>query len=266
MRVILYGMVFLLTLVTGCANTASKQTHVTDASQGSQGVVLVAGATGRTGRLIVNALLQQGHSVRAFVRNPDKAANLFGDRVEIATGDVKDKASINKAMHGVQWVFSAIGSSGSKDPSNYPQYVDFEGTRNLAEAAAEAKVKQFIMVSSRSAGKKDHMLNKRFHNVLIWKLKGENALRGSGVPYTIVRPGGLRDQPGGQHKLVAFSPEHGQSKLRMVSRTDVAAVCVAALNNADAFNKTIALVSDPDLPAQPVDTIFKSIPVDQGQY
>jgi hypothetical protein len=43
----------------------------------------------------------------------------------------------------------------------------------------------------------DHMLNKILDNVLVWKLRGEDALRAAGVPYTIVRPGGLQDGPGG---------------------------------------------------------------------
>ncbi len=266
MKTLYYYIGLCFALLSGCANTADQGSTVVDTINAESNIVLVAGATGRTGRLIVQQLLDQGKTVRAFVRNPDKARGLFGDRVEIVRGDVKDRVSVVSAMHGIQWVISAIGSGGSKDPSNIPEFVDYGGTKNLVEAAVTEKVKQFIMVSSRSAGQKEHMLNKRFNNVLIWKLKGENALRNSDIPYTVVRPGGLRDTKGGEHRLVAFSPKHGSSKLRMISRADVAATCVAALNNPDAVNKTIALVSDPSAPMQSWSEVFQPIPVDQGQY
>ncbi len=256
----------MIILVSGCANTANNQSLREQASTNQSGIVLVAGATGRTGRLIVKQLVDQNYQVRAFVRNPDKAKKLFGNSVEIVTGDVKDKTSIESAMNGVRWVFSAIGAGGSSDPGNTPEFVDYGGTKNLVETAAAEKVKQFIMVSSRSAGQKDHMLNKRHNNVLLLKLKGENVLRGSGIPYTVIRPGGLRDHAGGQQRLIAFSPKHGNTKLRMISREDVAATCIAALNNSDAINKTIALVSDPSAPRQSWDKLFLDIPVDQGSY
>ena len=61
--------------------------------------------------------------------------------------------------------------------------------------AAAADLNQFVLVSSGGVTHEDHVLNKMFNNVLIWKFKGEEAVRNSGVPYTIFRPGGLVDKP-----------------------------------------------------------------------
>ena len=53
-------------------------------------MILVTGATGTTGAHVVRALLERGQEVRVFVRDPDKAAGLFGDAVELAIGDFAD--------------------------------------------------------------------------------------------------------------------------------------------------------------------------------
>jgi len=247
-------------VISGCSHSKKRHQFVYSKSSGK---VLVAGATGRTGRLIVNKLLDQGHTVRVFVRNEEKAKKLFSDAVEIAVGDVKDIASITAAMQDVRWVISAIGAGGSKGKGNLPEFVDYGGTKNLADAAVKARVKQFIMVSSRSAGKKKHILNERHNNVLIWKLKGENVLRESRLHSTIIRPGGLSDEPGGKLSIAVF-PVDTETKLRRITRADVATVCVSALNNTEAYNKTLIVLNSPDTKQLPWDQFFKSIPDDQG--
>ncbi len=242
-------------LAAGCAS----QPRCTEECSTQTGIALVAGATGRTGRLIVKQLLAEGYTVKAYVRNVEKARKLFGDTVDIAVGDIRDQQKVNQAMKGVRWVFSAIGAGGSKDPTNLPEFVDYGGTKNLAEAAIKEKVERFIMVSSRSAGKVDHFLNKRHNNVLIWKKKAEDFLRESELAYTIVRPGGLRDEPGGIHQILAFEPDRDDIKLRRISRADVAATCVVALNHPAAIRKTFAIVNNPDAATISWDQFFKPI-------
>ena len=84
--------------------------------------------------------------------------------------------------------------------------------------------------------KSPYPLNKMLGNVLIWKLKNEDYLRASGLDYTIVRPGGLHDNPGGEQLIVL---EQGDEwKVVAISRIDVAAICVAALQYPEARNKT----------------------------
>jgi len=201
--------------------------------------VLVAGATGGTGRALVRNLLERGYTVRAFVRDEDKARVVLGDAVGYAVGDVRDLDSVQPAMEGVAYVISAIGASRS-DPANNPEAVDFGGVKNLADAAATAKVERVVLVSSSGVTQEDHFLNKAFDNVLLWKFKGEEALRDSGVDYTIVRPGGLINTPGGKDALVFAQ---GDSTAGRISREDVALICVAALNNPDAHNKTFETYS-----------------------
>ncbi len=204
-------------------------------------LVLVAGATGGTGQQIVRELNAAGYRVRALVRDPAGARKVLGDEVEYATGDVRQRATLDAALQGVRYAISAIGAT-RKDPANGPEFVDFQGVRNLADAAAAARLDQLVIVSSAGVTRLDHPLNRMFDNVLIWKGKGEDAVRASGVPYTIVRPGGLTNQPGGASGVRL---EQGDKGTGFIPRGDVARVCVAALKSPAARNRTFEAYSAP---------------------
>ena len=216
------------------------QDGMNDSAGGNVTRVLVAGATGGTGQHIVKDLITQGYTVRAFVRDLERAQEKLGTGIEYAVGDVKDRASIDAAMDDVDAVISAIGAVRG-DPANTPEAVDYGGSKNLAEAAAAAGAKQFVMVSSAGVTQEDHFLNKMFLNVLNWKFKGEEALRNSGVPYTIIRPGGLLNEPPGTKELIF---KQGDDKnFGSIPRADVARLCVASLAIPDARRKTFEVIS-----------------------
>jgi uncharacterized protein YbjT (DUF2867 family) len=224
-------------------------------------VLLVVGATGGTGREVVRQALAQGFAVRALVRDATRARTQFGDSVAYVVGDVRTGAGIAAAMQGADYVVSALGSNVRNDPENTPERVDYGGVKALAEAAAAARVKHFVLVSSMGATHVDHPLNRRFGNILIWKLKGEDALRGSGVPYTVVRPGGLRDSPGGATGVKAFQGDD-LSNQGSIPRADVATVCLAALGNAAARGKTFELVADTATARTDLDALFAGLAAD----
>jgi len=240
--------------LAACASTTGAENG---AKSGKQ-LVFVAGATGGTGRALVTNLQAQGYAVRAFVRDAGKARVVLGDNVEFITGDVRDIDTIRPAMAGVTYAISAIGASRS-DPENGPEAVDFGGVANLANAAAEAGVKQFVLVSSSGVTQEDHFLNKVMNNVLLWKFKGEEALRNSGVPYTIVRPGGLINTPGGKESLVFAQ---GDTTAGRISREDVALICIAALGNPAAVGKTFETYSTEEPGNNNWDVMFGALDAD----
>src|SRR5688500_17586722 len=121
--------VLLLTLVGGCAVMGDSD------EPEEKGLVLIAGATGGTGQAAVEQALEKGYSVRVLVRDREKAATLFGDRVTYAIGDVREPRTLRGAVRGVRYVISAVGSSGARDPENSPELVDYGGVKALAEAA-----------------------------------------------------------------------------------------------------------------------------------
>ncbi len=236
---LLPGLVTTALLMAAFQQGGAAPAEAAGAAGDSRPLVLVAGATGRTGALVVAELQRRGYPVRAFVRNTAKAAERLGTEVEAVAGDLKDPASIAAALDGVGAVINAAGASGG-GADNTPEKVDFEGARNLAEAAHAAGVNQYVLVSSRGVTVDDHPLNRMFNNVLIWKRRGEEAVAASGIDYTIVRPGELNDEPGGRQTIVF---EQGDSRAQgiFIPRADVARVCVAALEHDAARNKTFEI-------------------------
>jgi len=218
-------------------------------------MVLVAGAAGGTGTKVVTQLLANGYAVRAFVRDIEAAREKLGDGVDYAQGDVREIETIVAALDGVDAIISTIGG-GRSDPANWPEFVDYGGVKNLAEAAASAGLRQFVLVSSMGVTQEDHMLNRLFNNVLIWKFKGEEALRASGVPYTIVRPGGLTNAPGGEFEVIFAQ---GDGEAGAIPRADVARVCVAALGAETALNKTFEINSGKQPPADQLSAGFAGL-------
>ncbi len=234
-RLVLGATIAAAALTTACATSAG--------GGGSSGaVVLVAGATGGTGKEVVKQAVAKGYKVRVLVRDEAKARADFGDSVTYVVGNVREPATLPAAVKGARYVVSALGSNSQRDPQNKPEAVDYEGVKALVGASKNAGVKQFVLVSSMGATDKENRLNKMFDRILEWKLKGEDAVRASGVPYTVVRPGGLRDTPGGVKGIKSFQ---GDPKINgQIPRADVAAVCVAALGNKAAANRTFEILSD----------------------
>ncbi len=250
----------LFCVVIGVAQPAFAGDETTGTQMQESGeLILVAGATGGTGIEVVRELLAGNYRVRVFVRDEVRARTNFGDDVEYALGDVRERVTIDAAMDGIDALISAVGG-GRDHPLNGPEFVDYGGVRNMAEAAAAANLRQFVLVSSMGVTHEDHVLNKMFNNVLMWKFRGEEALRASGVPYTIVRPGGLINEPGGQ-KLIIFA--QGDNGAGTIPRADLASVCVAALSSPDVLNKTFEVSSGKSAPAQNLAHSFAVLAADQ---
>lgn len=231
-------------LAAAIASACASSNEKSGAGEGPA-LVLVTGATGGTGREVVEQALEAGYAVRALVRDEAKARALFGDRVSYVALDVRDSAAIPAAVAGVDYVISTLGSGARSDPTNTPELIDYGAVKALAQDAQAAGVKQFVLLSSMGVTDPDHMLNKVLNNVLLWKKRGEDALRATGMPYTIVRPGGLRDgAKGDTGGLIVLQGDPQQ--LGQVARGDVAAILVQALGNDAALFRTFEVIGDPN--------------------
>ncbi len=209
----------------------------------------VAGATGGTGRCIVTELVQRGIPVRALVRNLETARAILPPEVELAVGDVLRPDSFAAAIAACDVLLCATGARPSLDPLG-PLKVDYLGTKHLVEAAKAHNVRHFVLVSSLCVSRFFHPLN-LFWLVLFWKKQAEQYLQSSGVPYTIVRPGGLRsvDAP---DALVMAPPDtlfEGS-----IPRSTVAKVCVEALFQPAARDRIVEVVTQPT--GQPLNVVF----------
>ncbi|MBL7119658.1 MAG: NAD-dependent epimerase/dehydratase family protein [Dehalococcoidia bacterium] len=110
---------------------------------------LVTGGTGFLGSHIVEALLAQGHEVRALARQTSDTSHLKTTSAELVYGDVEDYDSLPPAVEGVEIIFHAAG----RVTPGWGKWQEFEGsivkgTENVLRASAEAGVSRFLYVSS----------------------------------------------------------------------------------------------------------------------
>jgi len=142
-------------------------------------VILVAGGTGNLGSRLVQRLLARGQSVRVLTRDASRVTLQGAERLEVVEGDVREPASLARAMRGVNTVVSAVhGFVGSGGVT--PASVDRDGNAHLIEAA-EVGHASFVLVSVVGAAPDSAMELARM------KHAAEQRLRASSVPWTIVR-------------------------------------------------------------------------------
>ncbi|MFD5268934.1 NAD(P)-dependent oxidoreductase [Streptomyces sp. NPDC058335] len=82
--------------------------------------VTVFGATGAIGSLTVTVLLEHGHQVTAYARNPDKVPGSWGERVRVVVGEMSDQDAVDSAVAGADAVVSALGPSMDRKATGLP--------------------------------------------------------------------------------------------------------------------------------------------------
>lgn len=131
--------------------------------------ILVTGATGFTGSYVIPLLLKQRHEVRCLVRATSDTAALSDERLELVTGDLDDTAALAAAFSGCDLLIN-IASLG------------FGHAPNIIAAAQEAGIKRALFVSTTAIFTNLNAPSKA------GRMAAEQAIRDSGLDYTIVRP------------------------------------------------------------------------------
>ncbi len=111
--------------------------------------VLVTGATGFTGSHLCKSLVKEGHRVRALVRETSILTDLKELDLEITYGDVCDPASLTRAVDGIDIIYHLAAASLHRDVSEETFWkVNFDGTKNLLQAAEEKGIQRLIHCST----------------------------------------------------------------------------------------------------------------------
>jgi uncharacterized protein YbjT (DUF2867 family) len=220
--------------------------------------VLVAGATGYLGSEICSQLVLKNKNVRGLVRatsDPNKVAYLKELGVQTIEGDLKDRASLANALHGVSAIISTVSSSLSRQEGDSIQTVDDEGQNNLIDAAVSAGVSQFVYVSFCALGECPLQTAKR---------KVEKHLAESDLSYTILQPTYFMDvwlspvlgfdYPNAKASIFG----EGKNKVSWIAIKDVASLAVASLDNPAAKNNIIELGGPAALSPLEVVSIFEA--------
>ncbi|MEH1840772.1 MAG: NAD(P)H-binding protein [Nostoc sp.] len=214
----------------------------------------VAGATGETGRRIVQELIARNIPVRALVRDIEKARGILSLEAELVVGDVLQPESLTAALGDSTVLLVATGAKPSFDPTG-PYKVDFEGTKNLVETAKAKGIEHFVFISSLCTSRLFHPLN-LFWLILVWKKQAEEYIQKSGLTYTIVRPGGLKNEDNSDAIVMQSANTLFDGS---IPRQKVAQVAVEALFEADARNKIVEIVAKPEATSKTFGELFANV-------
>ncbi|MFQ5610533.1 MAG: SDR family oxidoreductase [Anaerolineae bacterium] len=184
--------------------------------------ILVTGAAGKTGQAVVRALARREAAVRALVRRPEQAGSLQALGVqEVVVGDMRDPVDLAQAARGVRAIYHIC-------PNMHPD---------------EVAIGQAAMAAARQAGGAHFV----YHSVLHpqtetmphhWqKLRVEERLFESGLPYTILQPAAyMQNVLAGWQQIVEAGryrlPYAVETRLGMVDLEDVAAAAALVLTQA----------------------------------
>lgn len=190
--------------------------------------VLIAGANGKIGRQLLKKFANSRHRARAMIRDKDQAPELLElGAFETVVADLEE--DLSEALRGMDAVIFTAGSGPHTGPEKTID-VDQNGAINLINAAEQAGVKRFLMVSTMRADKPESGPEQMRHYFLA-KQKADNHLRASSLDYTIVRPGKLTEEKGSGRVEAAERLDH----FGEISREDVARALVASLEAEHGF-------------------------------
>ncbi len=215
--------------------------------------ILVIGGTGQTGRHIVQKLPQHRYAARVLARHPSEAQKQFNTQVKVIAGDITQAASVTNAMQGVAGCIIIVESANSDSAPNSPERVHYEGTQHVLAAAAGRMV-HIVLITQIYVTRPERYPEVR--NIIHWRGLAEQVVRASSLPYTIVRPSWLTDEPGGRE---AIRFEQGDTGDGQISREDVAEVCVQSLLAPEAQGKTFEIYNESGQPPQAWSTVFRQL-------
>lgn len=161
-----------------------------------QGVIAVTGATGFVGRHIVQRLIDTGYTIRALARTPDKAKRVLpgeaieDKRITICTGTLEDPDSLRHLIEGCNACIHLVGIIREAKGQTFQQ-VHVDGSRGIVEACRRYKPgMRYVHMSALGIGP-DKRAGYRDT-----KHQAERIVKGSGLSWTIVRPGLIHGHDG----------------------------------------------------------------------
>jgi uncharacterized protein YbjT (DUF2867 family) len=197
----------------------------------------IAGGHGKIALELTRLLAGREDEVVSLIRNPDGAADVRDAGGEPVRCDLEHAApaEVAAAIEGCDAVVFAAGA-GPGSGAERKDTMDYGGAVLLIEAAKEAGVERYLMISAMGADA-EHPGEEVFDVYLRAKGRADAALAGSGLAWIVLRPGGLTDEEGTGRVELAESVEPGQ-----VPRADVAAVLAALLRAPQLDGRILELV------------------------
>jgi uncharacterized protein YbjT (DUF2867 family) len=205
-------------------------------------MILVTGGTGRLGSKVVRALRMRGHDVRALVRKGSSYFWLNDTGCDYFFGDLRDPASLTRAMRGVRGVIAAAGVRVERT-ENHHGNVTAAGNIALIDAARAHGVERFVLVSCAGVEAAERPGGPQVP-ALTAKLAAEAHLLASGLDATVLRPGRFvasyadllrRTEVRG----ATWLPGRGDARVAPIHVPDVAAMCAGLVTQDDARGEVL---------------------------
>jgi uncharacterized protein YbjT (DUF2867 family) len=199
--------------------------------------VAVAGGHGKVARLLEELLVKRGDAALGLIRNPGHADDLREIGAEPVLCDLEGDCDVVAAVSGCDAIVFAAGAGPGSGPER-KRTMDLGGARKLIDAATQAGIGRYLIVSSMGASDPPAEGGGSFGEYLRAKAEADRALASSGLDYTVVRPGRLTDEPGTGRVAVGPRLQRGS-----ISRADVAAVLLACLGTESTIGRDFDLLA-----------------------
>jgi uncharacterized protein YbjT (DUF2867 family) len=205
--------------------------------------IVIAGGHGQVALRLTRLLAARGDEVIGLVRNPDHMADVSAAGGHAALVDLEHRAvlEVTPTLAGADAVVFAAGA-GPGSGAARKDTVDRGAAVLLADAAEHARVRRYLLVSSMGVDRPAHGADPVFTAYLQAKAAAEAELRTRDLDWTILRPGGLTDEPG--TGLVRLEPSVPPGS---ITRDDVAAVLAGLLDEPATAGLTLELVQGDDV-------------------
>jgi hypothetical protein len=208
-------------------------------------VTLIVGATSGTGLITAKKLLKQNEPIRIIARNRLKAVQLFGtSNAEIVICDItKPNDAMREAFRGVQRVIFTAAVPPRRASEEEIRQVDFEGLANVLAAAKAAGFKgRFVYLTTLGLTHSSllmKILGLIKPGIVQWRTAAIDAIRQSGLTFSIVRAGLFTNSSPGKKSTVLLEQDCPLSFSTKISRNDAATVLIEESVKSDTRNADV---------------------------
>jgi uncharacterized protein YbjT (DUF2867 family) len=214
-------------------------------------IVVIAGAHGKIAMRLIALLTALGDSAVGLIRNPQHAEEVSRAGGTPVVCDL-ETATVEEIAGHLAGADAAVFAAGAGPGSGAARKLtmDRDGAVKLLQAAGDAGVRRYLIISAVGAESPPDG-DDVFSAYLRAKAEADEAVRNSDLDWTILRPGGLTNEPGSGRVRIASEPFNGR-----IPRDDVAAVLIRVLDDPRAHGRVLYLNGGSDPVEEAVDSVL----------
>lgn len=213
--------------------------------------ITIVGGHGSIAMLLHPILKRKGHEVRGIIRKKEQADDLKAAGASPIICDIEEREDISDAVGNVDAVLFAAGA-GPGSGADRKFTVDRDGAIKLIEAAKKNDISRYVIISA--MGLDEPRGNAVFQAYQQAKAEADEALKKSGLDYTIIKPGRLTHEEG--TGKVALAPELPRGE---IPRQDVAEVLAEVLESAQTSGMELDLTTGETPISQAIENAVKIV-------